>query len=331
MAVQHGHAFATNPHGSARLHSFGDFQSVFAFQGGNANLSSERSLAEGNRNDAMQVGTFALEERMLFNMQNHIKIASRTTKGPGFAQAGETDASTVFHSCRDLGLDGPLTQNPALPFALGARISDNTAGTLAGGAGTSHAEESLLVAHLSPSRTGAAGDRGLAGSSARTAAIFTGFVAADGDLGLLAEYCLLELQRDVLAQIRTTLGTGASAPTAAKEIAKTEEVAKNLAEILDRGIESCRPSYSAYSGVPEAVVGGAFVGICQNGVGFAALFELFFRVGIIGIAIGVELKCQLAIGALDFLLAGPPGNPEDLVVIAFYVAGQNRVFAFRRL
>ena len=232
MAVQHGHAFATDAHGSARLHCFGDFQSVFAFQGGNANLSSERSLAEGNRNDAMQVGTFALKEGMLFNVQNHIKIASRTAKGPGFAQAGEADASTVFHSCRDLGLDGPLPQNPALAFALGARISDNTAGTLAGGAGTSHAEESLLVAHLSPSGAGAAGDRGLAGSSARTAAIFTSFVAADGDLGLLAEYCLLELQGDVLAQIGTTLGTGASAPTAAKKIAKTEKVAKNLAEIL---------------------------------------------------------------------------------------------------
>jgi hypothetical protein len=83
--------------------------------------------------------------------------------------------------------------------------------------------------------------------------------------------------------------------------------------------------------MPEAVVGGAFVGIRQNGVGFATLFEFFFRVGIIGIAIGVELKRQLAVGALDFLLTGPAGNPEDLVVIAFDVAGQNRVFAFRRI
>jgi hypothetical protein len=42
----------------------------------------------------------------------------------------------------------------------------------------------------------------------------------------------------------------------------------------------------------------------------------------------MELQRQFAVGALDFLLARPTGNPEDLVVIAFYVAGQNRVFAF---
>jgi hypothetical protein len=42
----------------------------------------------------------------------------------------------------------------------------------------------------------------------------------------------------------------------------------------------------------------------------------------------VELQRQFAVGALDFLLVGPAGNPENLVVIAFYVASQNRIFAF---
>jgi hypothetical protein len=80
--------------------------------------------------------------------------------------------------------------------------------------------------------------------------------------------------------------------------------------------------------MPEAVVSAAFVGIRQNGVSFAALLELLFRVGIVGIAVRVELQRQFAVGALDFLLVGAPGNPEDLVVIAFYVAGQNRIVAF---
>ena len=78
----------------------------------------------------------------------------------------------------------------------------------------------------------------------------------------------------------------------------------------------------------EAIVGAAFVGIRQNAVSFAALLELLFRVGIVGVAVRMELQRQFAVGALDFLLARPTGNPEDLVVIAFYVAGQNRVFAF---
>ena len=78
----------------------------------------------------------------------------------------------------------------------------------------------------------------------------------------------------------------------------------------------------------ETIISSSFVGIRQDGVGFAALLELLFRVRIIRIAIRVKLHCQLAVSALDLLLAGPAGNPEDLVVIAFYVAGQNRIFAF---
>jgi hypothetical protein len=77
--------------------------------------------------------------------------------------------------------------------------------------------------------------------------------------------------------------------------------------------------------VTEAVISGPLVGIRKNRISFAALFEPFFGVGIIGIAIRVKLQRQLAIGALDLLLAGSTGNPEDLVVIAFYVASQNRI------
>lgn len=52
----------------------------------------------------------------------------------------------------------------------------------------------------------------------------------------------------------------------------------------------------------KTVVGGTFFGIRQNGVGFAAFFELFFRVRVIGIAVGMELQRQFAIGAFDFLI-----------------------------
>ena len=146
---------------------------------------------------------------------------------------------------------------------------------------------------------------------------------------LLAEHGLLELQRDVFSQVRTALGPSAPPPTRTEEIAEAEKVAENLTEVgEDRGIDARRSSNSAYTGVPKTVIGGAFIGIRQNGISFAALFEFFFRVGIVGIAVGVELQRQFAVGAFDFLFAGSTGNPEDLVVIAFYVAGQNRIFAF---
>jgi hypothetical protein len=329
MAVKHRHTFAANAHGRTRLHSFGNFQGVVAFEGGNANLGSECGLAEGNRNHAMQIGALALEERMLLDVQDHIKIASRTTESAGFSQAGETDAGAVFHSRRNLGLDRSLPQDSPLPFALGTWVGDDAARALTGGTSAGHAEESLLVAHLPASRAGAAGDRSFAGSRTRTAAFFTGFMAADYDLRLFAKDRLLELQSDVFAQIRTALGAGTTARASAKKIAETEEVSENLAEVVkDCGINSRRASNPAYSGVAEAVVGASLVGVRQNGIGFTALLELFLSVGVIGIAVRVKLQGQFAVGALDLLLTRPAGNPEDLVVIAFYVASQNRIFAF---
>jgi hypothetical protein len=154
-------------------------------------------------------------------------------------------------------------------------------------------------------------------------------MAADYDLRLFAKDRLLELQSDVFAQIRTALGAGTTARASAKKIAETEEVSENLAEVVkDCGINSRRASNPAYSGVAEAVVGASLVGVRQNGIGFTALLELFLSVGVIGIAVRVKLQGQFAVGALDLLLTRPAGNPEDLVVIAFYVASQNRIFAF---
>ena len=79
----------------------------------------------------------------------------------------------------------------------------------------------------------------------------------------------------------------------------------------------------------EAVVGGPFVSIRQDRVGFAAFFELLFGVGIVRIAIRMKLQRQLAVGALDLLLVGFAGNPKNFVIIAFYVAGQNGSKSFR--
>jgi hypothetical protein len=75
--------------------------------------------------------------------------------------------------------------------------------------------------------------------------------------------------------------------------------------------------------VPIAVVRSTLFAIRQNGVGFAAFFELLFRVGVIGVAVWMELQCQFAIGALYFLVAGSAYYPQYLVIVAFSVTRQN--------
>jgi len=213
-------------------------------------------------------------------------------------------------------------EHAAFPFALGARIGDHAACALAGRAGTSHAEESLLITHLTASAARAAGSRAFAGSGAVAAAIFADLVAANPDLSFFAENRLFKFQCDVFAQIRATLRPAAAARASAEQISEAQKVAEDFAEILHHvGIKSA--ASAVYAGVTEAVVGGTLVGIGQDSVGFAALFEFFFRVGIIGIAIGMKLQRQFAVGTFDLLLAGFAGDSENLVIIAFCVARQS--------
>ena len=74
----------------------------------------------------------------------------------------------------------------------------------------------------------------------------------------------------------------------------------------------------------EAVVARALLGIGQDGVGLAALLEAFFRIRIVGIAVGMKLQRQLAVGALDLLIVGGARDAQNLVIVAFYVRSQTR-------
>ena len=270
----------------------------------------------------MQVGTFTLEEGMFFDVQNDIQIACRTTEGTGISQPGEADTSAVLDSGRYFRVDILLVEYASFPFALGTRIGDHAACALAGGAGTSHAEESLLVANLAASTAGAAGSRTFTGSGAVAPAIFADLVAAHRDLSFSAKNRLFEFQRNVFAQIGATLRPAAAASASTEKISKAQEVTEDFAEVLDYvGVKTA--GAAVYTGVTESVVGGAFVGIGQDTVGLAALFELLLRVGIVRVAIGMELQRQFAVGTLDLLVAGFAGNPEHFVVVAFYVAGQS--------
>jgi len=77
----------------------------------------------------------------------------------------------------------------------------------------------------------------------------------------------------------------------------------------------------------KAIVHAAFLGVRQDGIGLAAFFELFFRVRIVRIAVGMVLQRQLAVSAFDLLLARAPLDPKYLVVISFYVARQSLTLA----
>ena len=145
-------------------------------------------------------------------------------------------------------------------------------------------------------------------------------MAPHRDLGFGAEHGILELHGDVFAQIGAALSAAAAASAAAKNLSQAEEVAEDVAEV--GGVEA-RSGASAQSGVAEAVVDVALFRIRQYCVSFTALFEFFFRIGIVGIAVRMELQRQFAVGALEFLLGCRAGYAQNLIVVAFSVAGQN--------
>ena len=81
--------------------------------------------------------------------------------------------------------------------------------------------------------------------------------------------------------------------------------ARRRAEVLPRAV------------LPEAVVGGPLLLVAQGGVGFAYFLELLLGVGFLG-DVGVILACELAVGLLDFILAGAARHAEGLVVVLVF-------------
>jgi len=208
---------------------------------------------------------------------------------------------------------------------MNAGVGDHATCALARWTGASDAEETLLVANLSTSRACAATHGSLARCSAVATTLLAHLVTAHINLRFSAKYSLLKIEIDILAQVRTALGTAALATPASEHLPDAEEVPENVAEILEcRGIKPSSGSCTSNSGVPVPVVESTLLAVSQNRIGFAALLELLFRIRIVGIAVGVELQSELAIGALELLIRSAASDAQDFVVITFYVASQNK-------
>ena len=154
---------------------------------------------------------------------------------------------------------------------------------------------------------------GRAGTGAGLAALLAG----DLDCRLHALRRFPERDFEVVAQIGAALRTAAAA-RAAKQVAEAEDVAEAAEDVFeageDGGIESAA-GRRCYARVAEAIVGGALVGIGEDGVRLGAFLEALFGLVITGVAIRVVLQRELAIRALDLALACRALDREDLVVI----------------
>ena len=70
-------------------------------------------------------------------------------------------------------------------------------------------------------------------------------------------------------------------------------------------------------GVAELVVGGAFVGVLQDIIGFVGFLEFRFRRRIVGIAVGMVFHGKLSIRAFQRRLVRIAVDPQGLIIIRF--------------
>jgi hypothetical protein len=149
-------------------------------------------------------------------------------------------------------------------------------------------------------------------------------MAADIHLPLGAEDRFIKFKVQVFAKIGSALGAAATTAALAEHIAETENVAEDVAKILeDGGIESSRTSgVAAHASMPKAVIQRALLAIGENRVSFGDLLEFVFRIRIVGVAVRMIRHRKLAVSALDLNVGGRTGNTEHLVIIAFCVGRQ---------
>jgi len=257
-------------------------------------------------------------------VEDDIKIARRAAVRSCFALSAVANSRAVFNPGRNFHFDLALAQRYSLPFALRAWIGHYSSRAVARRASPRDGKEPLLITNLSATCAALARNRRLPGSRAGSITNFAGLVTPNLNFRRYAERSLVELQRNVFAQIGSALC--ARTPASSTKNVSAEEAVEQIAqvEVLENGgIESAEPaSRAADSRMAKLVVALALVLIHQDGVRLAALLELLFRVRIIRIAVRMVLERELAIRALDLHVARRARNAEHLVIVTFGIGGQ---------
>jgi len=154
-------------------------------------------------------------------------------------------------------------------------------------------------------------------------------MTANRDFRFRPEVRFLELEREVLAKVGAALHAIAAAATASSEdVAEAEELAEDVAEILENGrIESCAlRCRAAQSGVTVAVVNGTLFGVGEYGIRLTDFLELLLGIRVVWIAVRMVLKSELAIGGLQLNLGHGAADTQHLVIVAFCICSQTNTF-----
>src|SRR5262245_47252442 len=181
--AQHRHSFTLEAEAAARLRAFRHLHpGIAAVDGRHLEFAPQCRLDHGDGYPAMQIGPFALEERMGAEREENIEVARRTAADASLAFAGEPDAGAVLDAGRNVHGQRALARHPPRTGAGRAGIADHLAAPLAVRAGALQREEALRVQDASLAAGAGTGLGSGAGLRARARAGLAGHRGRDANV-----------------------------------------------------------------------------------------------------------------------------------------------------
>ena len=247
----------------------------------------------------MQIGAFALEERMCAEGEKNVEVAGGATAHARFAFTGKPDAGAVLDPCRNAHRQGTLARYSSGAGTGRTRVVDHLTAALAGRTGPLQGEKSLSMANAPLTTASRTSLGSCAGLGTRAGAGLARHRGRDAHLGALTGVGFLQSDLHVVAQVGTAFAAaGASTATAAH----TEQIIEDIGE--GRGYVAKATSGSGTGmlecGMTKAVISRTLVRIFEDLIGLVDLFEAVFAALVAGIAIGMPLHRELAKGGLQF-------------------------------
>ena len=329
-ALQVRHAPAAQADLPTGLGAGRDGQLLVAVEGLERNPGPEGRLGHPHVKHGQEVGPAPGDGRMVAHPHVHVQVPGRPAAPAAGAPAREAQRRAVVDPGRHLDHKRPLLAAPALAPAVRARRGDLLTGAVAAGArrGRDHLAQDRLAhpADLAGAVADGAGDRRGPRPGAGAEAGLAGLRQPHGQLVVHAEDRLGELEchgrLGVLAPSGDRSGPGATAARATPPPPPPKKASKRSPSPPPPNPAKGSPAPPAppprHAPQPfrsEHVVLAPAFRVAQRLVGQVDLLELLLRRPSPGLASGCSSRAEPQVGALDLVLAGLAGDPEQFVEV----------------
>src|SRR3954469_14831744 len=313
LAVRAGWALAAETLHGAVLGARGYADALGPAQRRHLHRRPSDRLRNRDRHRHLEVAVAALaEDGRGRHASDDVEVTRRATERTVLPLARDPDLGAVANPGGNLHPIALGLSAQAGAAAGRTGILDDLAAPAALGAGLADREEPLALP-LDPAPAAAVADLGGgarlgAGAAAGVAPRLLG--NADGHLG--AGHRLRKAERDLGLEVapRDGLAGGAAAPPEER----TEDVADVGGETATRAAEAAGGA-EAGEGAARVVL-APLLRVGQNVIGLLDLLEALLGSSVPGVAIGMVLADELAVGLLDVLCRGLAVDAEDLVEVA---------------